>query len=138
MKERASELGGPVIPNLLRRFSQQPYIPALGSGIKYAFTAHHISDPTVLSHYTGSGSRHLVVYDCGGNLTDHISLTGSGTVTYNYNPPSPPHHTIPTWYSSIIRFTLMFAGPVTPPPGSPVEAIVGLVDLERHSSSGSP
>jgi hypothetical protein len=27
------------------------YIPALGSGIKYSFTAHHISDPTVLSHH---------------------------------------------------------------------------------------
>jgi hypothetical protein len=105
------------------------YIPALGSGIKYAFTAHHVSDPTVLSRYTGAGSRHLIVYDCGGNFTDRISLSGTGMVTYNYDPPSPPHHTIPTWYSSIIRFSLMYAGPVTPPPGSPVEATVGFVDL---------
>jgi hypothetical protein len=105
------------------------YIPALGSGIKYAFTARHVSDPNVLSRYTGAGSRHLIVYDCGGNLTDRIELAGSGTVTYNYDPPAPPHHPVPTWYPSIIRLSLEFAGPVTPPPGSPVEAIVGFVDL---------
>lgn len=105
------------------------YIPALGSGIKYSFTAKHISDPVVLSDYQGTGSRSFIVYDCGGNLTDHIRMTGTGTVTYNYDPPTVEIYPIPTWYSSIIRLSLQLAGPVTPPPGSPVEAVVGLVDL---------
>jgi hypothetical protein len=45
--------------------------------------------------------------------------------------PSPP--TIPVWFGSIVRFSLMYAGPVTPPPGSPVEAVVGLTDLNGNT-----
>jgi hypothetical protein len=45
--------------------------------------------------------------------------------------PSPPAE--PAWFGSIVRLSLMFAGPVTPPPGTPVEAVVGLTDLNGNT-----
>lgn len=42
---------------------------------------------------------------------------------------SVPHLPAPAWLTAIVRTSLYVAGPVTPPPGSPVEAVVGLVDL---------
>jgi hypothetical protein len=39
---------------------------------------------------------------------------------------------IPRWLGSIVRASLTVAGPVTPPPGTPVEAIVGFVDLNGN------
>jgi hypothetical protein len=64
------------------------------------------------------------------------------TATFNsYNGPNatltiseaisfPP---IPRWLGSIIRVSLTVAGPVTPLPGSPVEAQVGFVDLNGNA-----
>lgn len=56
-----------------------------------------------------------------------------------YSPPitlvisqrvAPPP--VPVWSGSIIRLSLTVAGPVTPPPGTPVEAVVGFVDLNGN------
>jgi hypothetical protein len=64
------------------------------------------------------------------------------TATFNsYNGPNatltiakavsfPP---IPRWLGSIVRVSLTTAGPVTPLPGSPVEAQVGFVDLNGNA-----
>jgi len=45
-------------------------------------------------------------------------------ITDTWGPLALP---IPVWRGSFIRLTI--AGPVTPPPGSPVEALIGLTDL---------
>ena len=43
--------------------------------------------------------------------------------------PPPPPPPAPGWALARIRVSLVLAGPVTPPPGSPVEAVVGFVDI---------
>jgi hypothetical protein len=107
------------------------FLPKLGSGLPYAFNNAKITKAKVLADYTGTGTRFLVVYDCGGNLTDHIQMTGSGTVTYFYIPP-PPTAPVPWWLGAIARLSVTVAGPITPPPGTPVEASIGFADLNGN------
>jgi PEP-CTERM motif len=66
------------------------FIPALGNGLPFAFAPSGIVDPVVLSDYTGTGPRDLIVYDGGGNFTDHIAMSGAGTVTYDFLPVATP------------------------------------------------
>jgi hypothetical protein len=67
------------------------FFPALGSGLPFSFILSGMTDPTVLSNYSGAGLRDLGVYDFAGNLTDHFALMGKGTVTFDYTPvPEPP------------------------------------------------
>jgi PEP-CTERM motif len=66
------------------------FIPALGNGLPFSFTPSGISDPVVLSDYTGTGPRDLIVYDAGGNFTDHITMKGTGTVTFDFIPAQVP------------------------------------------------
>jgi hypothetical protein len=71
------------------------FFPALGSGLPFSFMLSGITDPTVLSNYSGTGLRDFGVYDFAGNLTDHFTLMGNGTVTFDYTPvqssiPEPP------------------------------------------------
>ena len=51
------------------------------------------------------------------------------TLTITEQVSFPP---VPRWTGSIIRGSLTVAGPVTPPPGVPVEAVVGFVDLNGN------
>jgi len=53
----------------------------------------------------------------------------TATLTITKAVSFPP---IPRWTGSIIRGSLTAAGPVTPPPGVPVEAVVGFVDLNGN------
>jgi hypothetical protein len=107
------------------------WFPKVGSGLKFSFVKLDITDPTILGDYTGSGLRNLAVNDVGGNGSDHYTLTGSGTVTYEYvaAPSSPPVY---PWYGSIVNLSVIVAGPVTPPPGTPVEAQLGFMDLNGN------
>ena len=101
------------------------YLPVTNVIVGEIFNAPNITDPKVLSDYTGTGSRHFVVYVAGCNLSDHFTLTGTGYVQYDYVdnfPPPPP----PVCYGCILR---LIAGPVTPPPGAPVELQVRFVDI---------
>ena len=66
------------------------FLPALGNGLPFSFTPFGISNPVVLSDYTGTGSRDLIVYDAGGNFTDHIAMSGTGTVTFDFIPAQVP------------------------------------------------
>jgi hypothetical protein len=66
------------------------FFPALGSGLPFAFVSSGVTDPTVLSDYTGTGLRDFGINDFGGNLTDHFALTGAGTVTFVYTPTPTP------------------------------------------------
>src|SRR5579871_2635974 len=50
-----------------------------------------------------------------GGPTSYNDLTATLTITEALSFPP-----IPRWYGSIVRVSLIFAGPVTPPPGSPV------------------
>jgi hypothetical protein len=70
-------------------------------------------------------------------------LTTGGTSSILTGPfPGPPvtltitealsFPPIPSWLGSIIRVSLTVAGPVTPLPGLPVEAIVGFVNLNGN------
>ncbi|HXP83389.1 MAG TPA: hypothetical protein VN841_01640 [Bryobacteraceae bacterium] len=104
------------------------WFPKVGAGLKFSFDKPDITDAAVLSDYTGTGLRHLEVNDVGGNDSDHYTLAGSGTVTFEYvaAPSSPPVY---TWYGSSVVLSVIMAGPVTPPPGSPVEAQLGFLDL---------
>ncbi len=45
-------------------------------------------------------------------------------------PPNPP--SVPGWLGAILRVSITVAGPITPPPGTPVEAVVGLTDLNGN------
>lgn len=47
-------------------------------------------------------------------------------------PANPPSHPVSAWTLATIRASLEIAGPVTPAPGSPVEAIVGFTDLNGN------
>jgi hypothetical protein len=101
------------------------YLPVTNVIVGEIFNAPNITDPKVLSDYTVTGSRHFVVYDASCNGSDHFVLSGGGYVQYDYvaiPPPPPP----PVCYLCIVR---LIAGPVTPPPGGPVEFQVGFVDI---------
>jgi hypothetical protein len=65
------------------------FIPALGSGIPFSFALSGMTDPTVLSNYSGTGLRDFGVYDFAGNLTDLVTLDGEGTVTFEYASAIP-------------------------------------------------
>jgi len=101
------------------------YLPVTNVIVGEIFNAPNITDPKVLSDYTGTGSRHFVVYDASCNGSGHFTLSGGGYVQYDYVdnfPPPPP----PVCYLCIVR---LIAGPVTPPPGGPVELQVRFVDI---------
>jgi hypothetical protein len=66
------------------------FLPALGNGLPFSFAPSGISDPVVLADYTGAGLRDLIVYDAGGNFTDHIAMIGTGTVTFDFIPAQVP------------------------------------------------
>ena len=66
------------------------FIPAVGSGLPFAFMLSGITDPTVLANYSGAGLRDFGVYDFGGNFTDHITFAGKGTVTFDFIPVPEP------------------------------------------------
>ena len=66
------------------------FIPALGTGLPFSFTPSGITDPKVLSDYTGTGLGYLVAYFAGGTGDDHITMNGSGTVTFDYIPATVP------------------------------------------------
>jgi hypothetical protein len=71
-------------------------IPALGLGLPFSFTLSGLTNPTVLSNYSGTGLRAFVVEDIGGNASDLITLSGVGAVTFDYTPVSAtpePHGT---------------------------------------------
>ncbi len=53
-----------------------------------------------------------------------VTLTISEPISF------PP---VPGWLASIIRASLTVAGPVTPPAGAPVEAMIGFVDVNGNS-----
>jgi hypothetical protein len=69
------------------------FIPALGTGLPFSFTLSGITDPTVLSNYSGTGLRDFGVYDFAGNFTDMIAMTGAGTVTFDYTASPVPEST---------------------------------------------
>ena len=49
-------------------------------------------------------------------------------MTYDYvAAPSPPP--VNPWFATIARLAITVAGPITPPPGTPVEAQLGFTDL---------
>jgi hypothetical protein len=104
------------------------FFPKIGAGLPFSFVKLNIANAAILSDYSGTGLRHLAVNDVGGNATDHYTLSGSGTVTYDYvaAAASPP---VSPWAGAWARLKITVAGPITPPPGSPVEAELGFTDL---------
>jgi hypothetical protein len=79
------------------------FIPALGMGLPFSFTASGVTDPMVLSDYTGTGSRYFIVYFAGGTGDDQITMNGSGTVTFDYIPATVPE---PTAIGQTVLFLL--------------------------------
>jgi hypothetical protein len=61
--------------------------PTLGSNQPFTI-ALDLTSAAVLSAYSGAGQQDFKVLDAAGNSTDHLALTGSGTVTFNYTPTS--------------------------------------------------
>ena len=51
------------------------YLPVTNVIVGEIFNAPNITDPKVLSDYTGTGSRHFVVYDGSCNGSDHFTLS---------------------------------------------------------------
>lgn len=51
------------------------------------------------------------------------------TLTITESVSGPP---VPSWLGTVIRVSLTVAGPVTPLPGVPVEAMVGFIDIDGN------
>jgi hypothetical protein len=107
-----------------------PTVLALWQNLSAAIANYTFTSPTA-SFTTG-------VFALNGGT---LFVDNPTTATFNqYNSPNatltiteqvsfPP---VPRWTGSIIRVSLTVAGPVTPPPGVPVEAQVGFVDLNGN------
>ncbi len=89
--------------------------------IDYSFTFP--TAPFTTGVFPAVGSLFVVI----GGATPYNGPNATLTITKAVSFPP-----IPRWFSSIVRVSLTYAGPVTPPPGSPVEALVGFVDMNGN------
>jgi hypothetical protein len=90
----------------------------------YIFDFSTTTPPVTTGVFPGGGGFDV---DMGGYQTG--AYPSSATLTITEAVSFPP---VPRWIGSIIRVSLTVAGPVTPLPGTPVEAIVGFTDINGN------
>jgi hypothetical protein len=107
----------------------RPYVFATwtqsaGGEVYYIFGFSTTTPPETTGVFPGAGGFDV---EMGGYQTG--AFTSSATLTITEAVSFPP---VPRWIGSIIRVSLTVAGPVTPLPGTPVEAIVGFTDINGN------
>ena len=100
------------------------WVKSLDSQVNYILSFSTTNPPTTTGVFTASDGFNLVA---GGILTGSFNTTATLTITEAISFPP-----IPRWFGSIIRASLTVAGPVTPLPGTPVEANIGFIDVNGN------
>ena len=95
-----------------------------GTGVLYEFSFSNAIPPSTTGNFY-SYSTKMSLACCGA-----LDAGPQATLTIvRAAPPPPPPPPFPAWALATIRASLVLAGPITPPPGGPVEATVGFVDV---------
>jgi len=111
---------GPNIPTIFATW-QDPAGDMLNYDYHFDVTA-----PFTTGVFPGDGSLFVTIISPASG-TPYFGPNATLTITEAVSFPP-----IPRWAGSIVRVSLIVAGPVTPLPGSPVEALVGFVDLNGN------
>jgi hypothetical protein len=118
-----SDFPGPPIPNGPTVVIAN-WVKSVGAEVDYVLGFSNTTPPTTTGVFTATGGFNL---DVGGIQVGSFSTTATLTITKAISWPP-----VPRWLGSLIRASLTVAGPVTPLPGTPVEAIVGFIDVNGN------
>jgi hypothetical protein len=118
-----SDFPGPPIPNGPTVVIAN-WVKSVGAEVDYVLGFSNVTPPTTTGVFTTTGGFNL---DAGGIQVGSFDTTATLTITKAISWPP-----VPRWVGSLIRASLSVAGPVTPLPGTPVEAIVGFIDVNGN------